>query len=257
MKKLFWFDPYLTTLETKILDIRGNEIVFEETIAYSESGGQESDKVTINGIPVLSSRMDKSVPFFIYYMLPEKHNFSIGEKVLMEVDWLRRNRLMRLHFTCELVLILVNRMFNRTQEGNELKPEEIDTVIRKRGAHMSENGARVDFECSSNISEYFPAILDEYNKIINADLLIEKGFLNEAEQIRYWRLPNIAMVPCGGTHVRSTGEIGAIDLKRDRANKGVERIRITLRDTQPTSNPTAVLDENNCNLCTHKQTSHN
>lgn len=71
-------------------------------------------------------------------------------------------------------------------------------------------------------------------------LLIEKGYLNEATEVRYWRLPNIAMVPCGGTHVHSTGEIGSIDLKRDRANKGVERIGITLKDSQTTSNPTLV-----------------
>lgn len=238
MKKFFWVDPYLTRLETEVINVQGNEIVFKETIGYSESGGQEGDKVTIDGIPVFSSRMDKGMPFFIYYTLPEGHGFSVGDRVLMEVDWLRRNRLMRLHFTCELVLILMNRLFNGTQEGVELKPEEIDTVIRKRGAHMAETGARVDFECSKNISEYFPVILSEYNKIIAANLTIEKGFLNEAEEIRYWRLPNIAMVPCGGTHVRSTAEIGAIDLKRDRANKGVERIRITLQNTQPTSNPT-------------------
>lgn len=236
MKKIFWVDPYLTRLETRILKIEGNEIVFEETIGYSESGGQESDIITINGIPVLSSRMDKHMPFFIYYTLPEGHNFSIGERILMKIDWVRRNRLMRLHFTCELVLILMNRLFNGTQEGIELKPEEIDSVIRKRGAHMAETGARVDFECSKNISEYFPVILHEYNKILKADLPIEKGFLNEAEQIRYWRLPGIAMVPCGGTHVHTTGEIGEIDLKRDRANKGVERIRITLKNAQPTSN---------------------
>lgn len=239
MKKIFWKDPYLTKLKTEVLDIQGNEIVFEETIGYSESGGQESDKVTINGTQVLSSRMDKCSPFFIYYTLPEEHGLSIGDPVSMEIDWIRRNRLMRLHFTCELVLILMNRLFNGTQEGIELKPEEIDTAIRKRGAHMAETGARVDFECSKNISEYFPAILNEYNKIIAADLPIEKGFLNEAEEIRYWRLPKIAMVPCGGTHVRSTAEIGAIELKRDRANKGVERIRISLKDAQPTSSPTA------------------
>jgi Ser-tRNA(Ala) deacylase AlaX len=233
MKKIFWTDPYLTTLKTKVLDVQGNEIVFEETIGYSESGGQESDKITINGVQVLSSRMDKSAPFFIYYILPEGHGLSMGDQVCMEIEWLRRNRLMRLHFTCELVLILINRLFNDTQEGVELKPEEIDTVIRKRGAHMAETGARVDFECSKNISEYFPIIISEYNKIIAADLPIEKGFLNESEEIRYWRLPSIAMVPCGGTHVRSTGEIGAIDLKRDRANKGVERIRITLTNEQP------------------------
>jgi Ser-tRNA(Ala) deacylase AlaX len=68
MKKKFWADPYLTKLETNILDIQGNEIVFEETIGYSESGGQESDKVTVNGIQALSSRMDKSMPFFIAYL---------------------------------------------------------------------------------------------------------------------------------------------------------------------------------------------
>lgn len=238
MKKVFWVDPYLTRLETKVLNVQGNEIVFEETIGYSESGGQESDKVTINGMQVLSSRMDKCSPFFIYYTLPEGHGLSIGGHVCMEIDWPRRNRLMRLHFTCELVLILMNRLFNGTQEGIELKPEEIDTVIRKRGAHMAETGARIDFECSKNISEYFPSILSEYNKIIAADLNIEKGFLNEEQEVRYWRLPNIATVPCGGTHVRSTAEIGAIDLKRERANKGVERIRITLKSMQPTSHPT-------------------
>ncbi len=37
---------------------------------------------------------------------------------------------------------------------------------------------------------------------------------------------------CGGTHVHSTGEIGEIDLKRERVNKGVERIRITLKNTE-------------------------
>lgn len=37
--------------------------------------------------------------------------------------------------------------------------------------------------------------------------------------------------------MRSTGEIGAIELKRDRANKGVERIRIFLKDSQPTRDP--------------------
>lgn len=65
-------------------------------------------------------------------------------------------------------------------------------------------------KCMIAASFHFPVILSEYNKIIAANLTIEKGFLNEAEEIRYWRLPNIAMVPCGGTHVRSTTEIGAM-----------------------------------------------
>jgi len=180
----------------------------------------------------------KSTPFLIYYTLSEGHGLIPGDNVIMKIDWLRRNRLMRLHFTCELILILMNRLFNSTPEGVELKSEEIDTIIKKRGAHIAETGARVDFEYAVNISEYFPTILEQYNKIITADLPIEKGFLDETNQIRYWRLPNIATVPCGGTHVHSTGEVGEIDLTRERANKGVERIRIRLKNTQTTSKPT-------------------
>lgn len=238
MRKVFWDNPYQQCLETTVSQVDGNLVVFAETIGFSECGGQESDRVMINEFEVISSHMDKSAPFLIYYTLPEGHNLVPGAHVVMQIDWLRRNRLMRLHFTCELILVLMNRLFNETAEGIELKPEEIDTMIKKRGAHIAETGARVDFECSENISVYFPMILEEYNKIIAADLPIEQGFLDEANQIRYWKLPNIATVPCGGTHVRSTGEVGAIELKRDRANKGVERIRITLKNTQATSNPT-------------------
>lgn len=230
MRKVFWDNPYQQELETTVSQVNGNEIVFSETIGFSESGGQEGDVVTVNNIKALSSRMDKGVPFLIYYAFPSGHCFRPGMNVMMKIDWQRRSRLMRLHFACELVLVLMNRLFNGTQEGIELKPEEIDTIIRKRGAHMAETGARVDFECEINIAVYFPRLLEEYNKIIAADYPIEKGFLDEAKQIRYWRIPGIATVPCGGTHVHSTGEVGAIELKRERANKGVERIRIFLED---------------------------
>lgn len=38
MKKTFWIDPYLIKLTTKVFEIQSNEVVFEETIGYSESG---------------------------------------------------------------------------------------------------------------------------------------------------------------------------------------------------------------------------
>ncbi len=237
MKKVFWDNPYQQSLETVVSHVDGNVVVFAETIGFSECGGQESDTVTVNDIKALSSQMDKCAPFLIYYTFPEGHRFVPGTNVTMKIDWLRRNRLMRLHFTCELILVLMNRLFNETPEGVELKAEEIDTIIKKRGAHIAENGARIDFECDVNIAVYFPKLLEEYNKIIAADLPIEKGFLDETNQTRYWRLTGIATVPCGGTHVRSTGEVGAIELKRDRANKGVERIRIHLKNNQTTSDP--------------------
>lgn len=40
----------------------------------------------------------------------------------------------------------------------------------------------------------------------------------------------ILRVPCGGTHVKSTKEVGFVALKRSRSGKGIERIEIKLVD---------------------------
>src|SRR3569832_2940516 len=152
MRKVFWDNPYQQSLETHVSQVDGNVIVFADTIGFSECGGQESDVVTVNGIRALSSLRDKCAPFLIYYIFPEEHGFVPGTNVIMTIDWVHRHRLMRLHFACELILVLMNRLFNKTPENIELKPEEIDKVIKKRGAHMAETGARVDSECHTNIA---------------------------------------------------------------------------------------------------------
>lgn len=214
MKKIFWENPYQTNLTTKVASVEGNKILFEETIAYSFAGGQESDKATVNGVPILDSKMEGTL---IYYTLPEGHGFSKGDEVVMKIDWPRRNRLMRLHFTAELILELVTQKYH----------------LEKVGAHIAEGKARIDFKSDTNISTYFPAILEEYNTIIQADLLIEKGYSDVQNQRRYWKIEGFAQVPCGGTHVKSTGEVGYVTLKRDRPGKGIERIEIRLVDDTP------------------------
>ena len=52
-KKLFWENPYATSLDTVVESVTGNSIFLKETIFYALSGGQESDTGTIGGYPVL------------------------------------------------------------------------------------------------------------------------------------------------------------------------------------------------------------
>ena len=130
----------------------------------------------------------------------------------MKIDWPRRYQLMRLHFAAELILELISRQF----------PWE------KVGAHISEHKARIDFRCPENISVAFPKLLEAYEKIIEADLPIEKGFSDETNQRRYWKIEGFAEVPCGGTHVKSTGEVGMVRLKRENPGKGLQRVEIYL-----------------------------
>ena len=154
MKKIFWEDPYITQLCTKVREVRDNKILPEETIIFSFSGGQESDKATINGVPVLNS-----------------------EKI---------------------------------------------------GEHIAEDKARIDFIYYQNISTLFQDLLADYNQIISSDLSIQTGYLDEVSKRRYWRIEGFSQVPCGGTHIKSTKEVGYVTLKRKNIGKGKERIEIRL-----------------------------
>lgn len=211
MRKVFWDNPYQTTLTTKVSSVNGNQVLLDETIAYSFTGGQESDKAFINNIPILDSRMEGQL---IYYTLPDNHGLSEGETVVMTIDWPRRYRLMRLHFAAELVLEIVTQKYH----------------LEKIGAHISETKSRIDFIYPENISGLFEDILREYNSIIEQDLLIQTGFTDINTQRRFWKIDRFAQVPCGGTHVKSTREVGYISLKRTHPGKSVERIEIYLVD---------------------------
>ena len=181
-------------------------------IAYSFSGGQESDQAWVNDMSILNSRMDGTL---IYYTLPDNHGLVPGDTVEMKINWSRRYALMRLHFAAELILEIVTQKYQ----------------LEKVGAHIAEHKARIDFKAEQNLTQYFDDILASYNSIIVADKIIEKGWLDVATQRRFWKIEDFAQVPCGGTHVKSTAEVGYVTLKRDRPGKGVERIIITLADS--------------------------
>lgn len=48
------------------------------------------------------------------------------------------------------------------------------------------------------------------------------------QEKRFWEIEGFAKVSCGGTHVKRTGEVGGMKLKRNNIGKGKERIEITL-----------------------------
>jgi Ser-tRNA(Ala) deacylase AlaX len=209
-RKAFWDDPYCTSHLATITSCEDSEIKLDSTIFFAFSGGQESDQGTIESAPVLSARKEG---LEIIYTLASDHGLSIGQEVRVEIDWTRRYRLMRLHFAAELVLEL----FYKELEG-----------VGKVGAHIAQNKARIDFAWLESIAPLLPKISEEANRIISANLEIRTGFDDVVNERRFWEIQGFSHVPCGGTHVRRTGEIGPIRLKRDNIGKGKERVEIFL-----------------------------
>jgi Ser-tRNA(Ala) deacylase AlaX len=206
--KLFWQDPYRTSLNTRIAAVEGDAVRLEETIFYAFSGGQESDAGAIGGRTVLEARKDGRD---IVYRVAPDHGLKAGDSVTVEIDGARRTKLMRLHLAAEIVL--------------ELAYQNLPG-IQKIGAHIAEDKARIDFEWPANISKLFPMMQEKANALIAADHDIISAYSDEANQRRYWEIAGFARVPCGGTHLKRTGEIGTFMLKRVNIGKGKERIEI-------------------------------
>jgi len=209
-RKIFWNDPYLASLDTRVAAVRGNEVLLEETIFYALSGGQESDHGSIAGRPVREARKEGGD---IVYLLDEGHGLAVGDAVRVEIDWARRYRLMRLHFAAEMVLQLVY----------QLRPG-----IERIGAHIAADKARVDFASETSLAPLFGEIEAATQRLVVAGLPIVTAFSDEQAGRRYWEVEGFARMACGGTHPRTTAEVGKIRLKRKNTGKGKERIEIML-----------------------------
>lgn len=209
-KKQFWVNPYQTAHLTKVSWLEGDQVELEETIFYAESGGQESDTGTIAGIAVLKAEKQGRM---IRYTLEQTPAFSVGEEVWVKIDWPRRYQLMKLHFAAELVLELFYQRFSN---------------VEKIGAHISQDKSRIDFYWPESIAPLLPSVTEQANHLIAQDTPILSAFSDEAEERRYWQVEGFAKVPCGGTHLKSTGEVGPIRLKRKNIGGGKERVEIYL-----------------------------
>ncbi len=211
-RKVFWDDPYRTTLATRITDIDGRDITLAETIFFVFSGAQESDRGTIANRRVMDAHQEGRE---IVYTLENTCGLKTGDQVGMAIDWERRYRLMRLHFAAEIVLVLAG----RTLAG-----------ARKIGAHIAADKARLDFAWSGNLQPLMEGLLEETMAMISADRDILSAFSDQEQGRRYWEIEGFARVPCGGTHLRKTGEVGGIRLRRRNPGRDKERIEIILAD---------------------------
>jgi len=208
----FWTDPYASRLVARVIAVAGCDVELDRTIFFALSGGQESDAGTIGGFPVAAARVEGTR---LLYTLPEAHGLRTGDAVLIDIDWARRYALMRLHFAAELVLEVIVAAL---------------PGIGKIGAHVAADKARIDFAWPQSLAGLLQQVAARVAAIVQDDLPIRSEFSDRAAGRRYWEVEGIARVPCGGTHLKRTGEVGALMLKRRNVGRDKERVEIRLAE---------------------------
>ena len=209
MKRLFWEDPYMKGCKAKVKSVDGKGVELEGTCFFAFSGGQQSDSGSIGGIPVVNAEKKGDT---IVYILEREPEFGEGDTVDVEIDWEKRNRIMRLHSAAHIVWFFAEKKL----------------ATRKLiGSNVTEEKARIDYEYPESLAPLLPGIEGEVNVFISESHPI-KTYADEGDPMKRWLECGEFRCPCGGTHLRDAKEIGKIKLKRKNIGGGKERIEITL-----------------------------
>lgn len=214
VKKIFWENPYQDECKAIVTHIEGNKIKLDQTIFFAFSGGQESDSGSINGINVIEAIKlgDKENIIDIEYTLEKIPNFKVGDEVILKIDLEKRKKLMKLHTIAHIAYYII------TEKLGKLK------II---GSNITSEKARIDFLYDKPLNDIVTELENKLNQYLLEDHHITRKQDEKLSDLQWWICDEWKM-PCGGTHVKSTKEIGKIQLKRKNIGAGKERIEIFL-----------------------------
>jgi misacylated tRNA(Ala) deacylase len=223
---LYSRDSYLTHCEATVTAVDEHGIVLDRTVFYAMGGGQPGDSGELKladgrAIAIVDTR--KGGDGAILHIPAEDAELpAVGEIVNATIDWQRRHRHMRMH-TCLHLLCAV-----------------IDAPVT--GGSLGADRGRLDFDVPALDKDHITA---ELNRLIEEDHPVATRWITDEEldarpelvrtmsvqpprgqgRVRLLEIDNVDLQPCGGTHVRSTAEIGRVRVakieKKSRLNRRV------------------------------------
>ena len=233
-RPLYYEDPYKTTFRAKVVaKVAENAIVLDQTIFYPQGGGQLADQgeLEFGKQKAKVVEVQKFGDVIVHYLAEPID--SPTDIVEGEIDWQRRQNLMRHHTGTHILLGAARRVL---------------------GEHVWQAGAQKEVESSRLDITHYSAITPKErdrierlaNQIILRDIPVSISWMaREKAEAKYgYRLYQGGAVPgskirvvriagwdaeaCGGTHVKRTGELGVFRIEKiDRLQDGVERIIFT------------------------------
>ena len=229
MTKLFENDAYLREFRAKIKGIvkKDNHIELDQTAFYAKSGGQPGDKgaiETVGGkIKVLDTIKENNK---IINIVDDIKDLEENNNIVGKINWDLRYKHMKMHTALHLLCSIVPLGVTGGQIGYE--KSRLDFNDPNKLINKDELEEKINLLIDDN-----HAVTSE---IIESSILEEKPELVRTMsvkppqvdgKIRLIRIGNVDLQPCGGTHVKTTSEIGKIKIGKIE-NKGKMNRRVNL-----------------------------
>ena len=228
-------DAYRAKTPATVLDVRPEGLVLDRTVFYARGGGQPGDIGWLGwpgGYVQIADtvRMD-GVPVHV----PEGEAPQVGTLVQAQIEWERRHALMRTHTALHALSGVIWRGYGAKVTGGNMEPgaARMDFELDEMSAEF---GREVEARLNEALAEDHPVrilFLPREEALADSDLIRTKVSLipEHVDPIRVVDIEGIDRQADGGTHVRSTAEVGHVRImKTESKGRAFKRMRIELAE---------------------------
>ena len=238
-ESIFRDDAYAASCEANVVAIndRGG-IVLDRTVFYAAGGGQPGDNGSLefNGqsCPIATTVYDQDRKTIVHVPQDQDVMPEVGQSVKVMLDWTTRHKYMRVHTALHLLCSVIK--------------------FPVTGGQIGAGDGRLDFDIQDAGALEKEAVEEQLNAIIAADHVVTETWISDAEleanpglvrtmsvkppmgsgRVRLVSIGKdgeVDLQPCGGTHVKSTLEIGRVAIpKVEKKGRQNRRVRLKLSD---------------------------
>ena len=230
---VFRNDAYCRECEASVVAVNDRGVILDRTVFYATGGGQPGDSGTleiegIGDIPVATAVYGEDKTQIVHVPAQGATLPGPGAAVMCRLDWDKRFGNMRVH----TALHLLSAVLEYPVTGGSIGPGQ----------------GRLDFDIPDAGLEK-QEIAEAVNRMIGGDHAVRERWITDEEladrpglvktmsvkppmgsgMVRLIEIEDCDLQPCGGTHVASTAEIGAIVIPRiEKKGSKNRRVRLAL-----------------------------
>lgn len=229
-EELFREDSYQKECRATVVESGSGEIVLDRTVFYPQGGGQPGDTGTISwdgGEVEVNDTRYGDAGSIRHLTAADAELPAAGTEVTARLDWDRRYKHMRMHTALHLL-------------GSVLK-------YGVTGGNISETKSRLDFDMEDTVDK--DSVTAGMQALVAADHPVKIRWITDEEldaqpelvrtmsvkpprgagRVRLLEIEGVDLQPCGGTHLRSTGEVGQVRVgKVEKKGRHNRRVSIVL-----------------------------
>ena len=226
-------DAYAREIVARVVAAAPEGVVLDRTIFYARAGGQPGDAGLLRwagGETAIAEAVKGPDDTVLHLPAAGAALPTVGAEVTAALDWTRRHRLMRMHTSLHLLCSLI-------------------PGAGVTGGQIGADKSRLDFDLPEPPTK--ESLTEALNALIAADHPVSERWISEEEldanpglvrtlsvqpprgsgRVRLVRIgaedAPVDLQPCGGTHVKRTGEIGRVEVAKIE-NKGKANRRVSL-----------------------------